>query len=189
MPSTFGLLTTQYFERAVFELHPENAPPNNVLLSLLGVHEYGRKYPNPGGAPAQTPNTSTGSVLFQEIGKRLGGKFLEYWQAHGGLRQQGYPISDEFSERSALDGKVYTVQYFERAVFELHPDNGGTPYEVLLSQLGTARLKDKYEAGAKKTSQAPIAPGQRRGQSMLIGTLGTLGPRQSSWSSAGPRAL
>ena len=27
---------TQWFERNRFELHPENAPPNNVLLGLLG---------------------------------------------------------------------------------------------------------------------------------------------------------
>ncbi|HKP53329.1 MAG TPA: hypothetical protein VJ183_11850 [Chloroflexia bacterium] len=136
--------TTQYFERAVFELHPKHQPPNNVLLSLLGVFEYARKYP--GGAPEQVPNTSLGSVLFPETGKMLGGKFLEYWQTHGGLRQQGYPISNEFREKSELDGKTYTVQYFERAVFELHPENAGTAYEVLLSQLGTVRLKGKYGA-------------------------------------------
>ncbi|MFL5735444.1 MAG: alpha/beta fold hydrolase, partial [Chloroflexia bacterium] len=35
-----------------------------------------------------------------------------------------------------LNGKPYTVQYFERAVFELHPENAA-PYDVLLSQLGT----------------------------------------------------
>ena len=33
---------------------------------------------------------------------------------------------------SDLDGKSYTVQYFERAVFELHPENQ-PPFNVLLS--------------------------------------------------------
>jgi hypothetical protein len=28
--------TVQWFERARFELHPENSPPHNVLLGLLG---------------------------------------------------------------------------------------------------------------------------------------------------------
>ncbi len=69
--------TVQYFERAVFEMHPENAAPNHVLLSLLGNFLYKQKYPN--GAPTQTPDTSTGSVLFKETGKRLGGRFLDYW--------------------------------------------------------------------------------------------------------------
>ncbi|MEA2576102.1 MAG: hypothetical protein QOH93_3400 [Chloroflexia bacterium] len=132
----------QYFERAVFELHPENPAPNDVLLSLLGVFEYQHKYPSPSGAPGQQPNTSSGSTLFKETGKRVGGVFLDYWQTHGGLAQQGYPISEEFQEKSDLDGKTYTVQYFERAVFEMHPENQ-PPFNVLLSQLGTFAHKPK----------------------------------------------
>jgi outer membrane protein assembly factor BamB len=130
--------TVQYFERAVMEYHPENQPPYNVLLSQLGTFQYQKKYP--GGAPGQRPNEEPGSVLFPETGKRVGGQFLQYWQSHGGLLQQGYPISDEFTETSDLDGKQYTVQYFERAVFEYHPENPA-PYTVLLSQLGTFRYK------------------------------------------------
>ena len=148
--------TVQYFERAEFEMHPENQPPNDVLLSLLGVFRYKEKYPN--GAPGQQPNTSPGSVVFKETGKRLGGVFLDYWQSHGGLAQQGLPISDEFTEKSDLDGKTYTVQYFERAVFEKHPENP-PPYDVLLSQLGTFRYKARYEQGARPTQPAlPEAP-------------------------------
>jgi hypothetical protein len=135
--------TVQYFERAVFEYHPENAgTPYEVLLSQLGTFRYKEKYPD--GAQGQVANTSAGSVLFPETGKHLGGIFLDYWQSHGGLAQQGYPISEEFTEISDLDGKPYTVQYFERAVFEHHPENVGTPYEVLLSQLGTFRFKAQY---------------------------------------------
>jgi glucose/arabinose dehydrogenase len=134
--------TVQYFERAVFEYHPENQPPFNVLLSQLGTFRYRQKYPN--GAPGQKPNTTAGSVRVPETGKRLGGLFLKYWQEHGGLPQQGYPISDEFMEKSDLNGKEYLVQYFERAVFELHPENAGNQYEVLLSQLGTFRYREKY---------------------------------------------
>jgi hypothetical protein len=134
--------TMQYFERAVFEYHPENPAPHDVLLSLLGTFIYKQKYPTEG--PNQQPNTAPGSVLFPETGKRLGGKFLDYWRTHGGLAQQGYPISDEFIERSDLDGQEYRVQYFERAVFEWHPEYAGTEYEVLLSQLGTFRYRQMY---------------------------------------------
>jgi predicted metalloprotease len=63
------------------------------------------------------------------------------------LAQQGYPISDEFTEVSDLDGQPYRVQYFERAVFEYHPENTGTPHDVLLSQLGTFRFQARYYAG------------------------------------------
>jgi hypothetical protein len=136
--------TVQYFERAVFEKHPEEKPPFDVLLSLLGNAFYSQKYP--GGAPNQQPNTSAGSMLFPETGKRLGGRFLEYWRTHGGLMQQGYPISNEFMEKSDLNGQTYRVQYFERAVFELHPENQ-PPFDVLLSQLGTYYVKQKYPNG------------------------------------------
>jgi hypothetical protein len=132
----------QYFERAVFEHHPENSAPYDILLSQLGRFQYRERYPD--GAPNQQPNMAEGSQLFPETGKRVGGIFLEYWQSHGGLAQQGFPISDEFIEVSDLDGREYRVQYFERAVFELHPENAGTPYEVLLSQLGTTQYKEKY---------------------------------------------
>jgi hypothetical protein len=135
--------TVQYFERAVFELHPEFAgTPNEVLLQLLGVFLYQQKYA--GNAPNQSPNNEAGSQAFPETGKRVGGTFLTYWTNHGGLRQQGFPISDEFTEVSELDGKSYKVQYFERAVFEFHPEFAGTPNEVLLSQLGTFRYRQKY---------------------------------------------
>jgi aldose sugar dehydrogenase len=131
----------QYFERAVFEYHPENQPPYDVLLSQLGIFQYEQKYPD--GAPGQQANNDAGSMLFPETGKRVGGRFLRYWQEHGGLMQQGFPISDEFTEKSDLDGNAYQVQYFERAVFEYHPENQA-PYDVLLSQLGTTRYKEKY---------------------------------------------
>lgn len=133
--------TVQYFERAVFEYHSENQAPYDVLLSQLGTFRYKQKYPS--GAPNQTPNSSPGTVLFPETGKHLGGRFLEYWQKNGGLAQQGFPISEEFEEKSDLNGQTYLVQYFERAVFELHPENQA-PYDVLLSQLGTFRYREIY---------------------------------------------
>ncbi|MEP6775950.1 MAG: carboxypeptidase-like regulatory domain-containing protein, partial [Chloroflexota bacterium] len=273
--------TVQYFERAVFELHPENQPPYDVLLSLLGTLTYREKYPSgrASGQPDPLPEAPaflpvhqkceathddsdmdsgagfvpeaplrqsvgnglvlTGSVMssidcapilgakiemrpevggshpdslratlftnglgtfrfetdfpehihmrvsahgfktiianeyhtspgrfvdsfnivlvpdpscmhFTETGQFLCGSFLEYWKAHGALPQQGYPISDEFAEKSELDGKTYTVQYFERAVFELHHENKA-PYDILLSQLGTLLYRAKYTAAPTRT--------------------------------------
>ncbi len=37
------------------------------------------------------------SRTFQQTGKTVAGSFLKYWDSHGGLAQQGYPISDEKS--------------------------------------------------------------------------------------------
>ena len=148
--------TVQYFERAIFELHPENPAPNDVLLSLLGVFLYKQKYPS--GAPGQEPNNSAGSVSFPETGQRVGGIFLDYWKSHGALPQQGLPISEEFVEVSDLDGKSYRVQYFERAVFEYHPEEQPA-FQVLLSQLGTFRFRAKYAAsGPPPTVIVPGSP-------------------------------
>lgn len=141
--------TMQYFERAVFELHPENPSPNDVLLSLLGAFLYAQNYPD--GAPDQQPSVAN-VVRFPQTGKSLGGRFRQYWDTHGGLRQQGYPISDEFEEQSALDGETYLVQYFERAVFEYHPENN-PPYDVLLSQLGTFQYQQRHGGSAPPPSQ------------------------------------
>ncbi len=90
--------------------------------------------------------TSGGCQTFQQTGHKVCGRFLDYWQKHGGLAQQGYPLSEEFTETSPLNGKPYTVQYFERAVFELHPENK-PPNDVLLSQLGAFLGKVKYAKG------------------------------------------
>jgi hypothetical protein len=142
------IYTVQYFERAVFELHPEFPPPNDVLLSLLGTFMYKENYPN--GAPNQRVNPDLDFQDFPQTGKRVGGIFLNYWRTHGGLAQQGLPISDEFIEISKQDGRPYKVQYFERAVFEYHPEYA-PPNNVLLSLLGAFRYKAKY------TSQPPTA--------------------------------
>jgi hypothetical protein len=147
--------TVQYFERAVFEYHPENAgTPYAVLLSQLGTFRYHQKYP--AGAPGQVPNQADHGRYFPPTGHWVGGKFRDYWEAHGGLAQQGYPLSDEFTEVSDLDGKPYTVQYFERAIFEYHPENAGTPYVVLLSQLGAFQARAKYPAGFPAIPPTPL---------------------------------
>lgn len=136
--------TVQYFERAVFEKHTENKPPYDVLLSQLGTFQYKAKYGD-AGAPGQQPNTQN-AQQFRETGYYVGGIFLAYWKSRGGLAQQGFPTSNEFTEVSDLNGQPYKVQYFERAVFEYHPENK-PPYVVLLSQLGMFQLKKKYPDG------------------------------------------
>src|SRR5690242_19388889 len=106
------------------------------LMLLLGLAA--------AGVAAQQP---TGRY-FPETGQWVRGRFLAYWDAHGGLAQQGYPLTDELSEVSTTDGVTYTVQYFERAVFEYHPENAGTPYEVLLSLVGVDAYQQKYPQGS-----------------------------------------
>jgi hypothetical protein len=156
-----GGLRVQYFERARFEYHPEHAPPYDVELGLLTAFlTQGRTFPkgspppSPSARPAGTPSASGTPTIppaagtptpppvtyFPETGHTLGGVFQTYWQSHGGLASLGYPISEQLPEVNAADGKTYTVQYFERARLEYHPENAGTPYVVLLGLMGVETL-------------------------------------------------
>jgi hypothetical protein len=103
------------------------------------------------GTIVRSASTQANCLTFSETGHKVCGKFLDYWNQHGGLAQQGYPLSEEFTETSALNGKPYTVQYFERAVFESHPENQ-PPNDVELSQLGTYLGKAKYTKGFPTTA-------------------------------------
>ena len=87
-------------------------------------------------------------------------QFLAYWQAHGGLAQFGNPIGPAFTETSALDkGKQYTQQYFERALFELHPRKTRHPFNVV-GQTGHLPLPARRcgKAGAPGQSAATQNP-------------------------------
>src|SRR5215203_2702574 len=107
-----------------------------------------------GASPASAQG---GSRTFPETGKTVKGQFLTYWTNNGGLAQQGFPISEEIQERSDTDGKTYTVQYFERAVFEMHPELP-TANKVLLSLLGNFLWQQKYPGGASG-QQPKASPG------------------------------
>jgi hypothetical protein len=131
----------QYFERERFEYHPELAgTPYEVQLGLLGTDTLRfacKSYP---AAPAPTSPLPPDKGYFQETGHYLSAGFKEYWEKRGGLAIFGYPLSEEITEISQNDGKPYTVQYFERARFEYHPE-APEEYKIQLALLGTENLK------------------------------------------------
>jgi len=121
--------TTQYFERARFELHPGAWPERyDVLLGLLGRMVTGTRTNEPAFRPV-TAVSDTSCTFYPETGNRLCFGFRDFWQNHGGLEILGYPISEEFVENG------YTVQYFERQRLEYHPENPD-PWTVLGGLLG-----------------------------------------------------
>ncbi len=140
----------QYFERARFEYHPENSklpgfldlPKADQLRLLVQLTRLGAPLAEAlNFSPAEPPPSELAGVrFFPETRHRLGGAFRLFWEANSGLTNFGYPLSEEVQEVSPLDGKTYTVQYFERGRLEYHPENAGSPYEVLLGQLGTEML-------------------------------------------------
>ncbi len=111
-----------------------------------------------GVAAAQQTNQ-----CFAETGQCVGGRFLEYWRSQGldlgeqgvsareSLALFGYPLSPEFTQQLE-DGQRYTVQYFERARLEYHPENPA-PYDVLLGQFGR-----RIVASVPGAPTAPVGP-------------------------------
>ncbi len=61
------------------------------------------------GAP-QTSRAQGTARLFPETDKSVNGTLLAYWDTHGSLSQQGYPITQEMQEQSDSDGQTYTMQ-------------------------------------------------------------------------------
>jgi hypothetical protein len=142
----------QWFQRDMFEDHSENAgTPYEVELRLLGTQlTAGRVFAHPApSAPTATPakpgTTATPAayapplMFFPQTGYSVGFGFLHFFQTHGGITVFGYPISQELPEIGP-DGRAHTVQYFQRARFEYHPEFNGTPYEVELGLLGDQYL-------------------------------------------------
>lgn len=116
-------ITIQYFQRARMELYPGDPA---VHLGNLG-REWLTRQPKWPGTPPAAPVRSR---FFPETGHTVLGAFLDFWEKRGGLDVFGYPISEEFS----VGGR--TVQYFQRARFEWHPENPD-PYKVQLGLLGS----------------------------------------------------
>lgn len=141
----------QWFERARLEYWPEFAGSAfEVQPGLLGI-----EYTSNRIFPRQEFFASRPDLqYFPETGQALGGAFLNYWQANGGLARFGWPISPEFEE-AFPDGAVYQVQYFQRARLEYHPEFAGTPDEVMVGLLGTALLQ--RDARPQTVPPAPTA--------------------------------
>ncbi len=143
-PDDKKVYKVQYFERARFELHPEHAgTPYAVELGRLGaIVITGRLAEKPFVQVPRVDDTAD-RRFFPEAGHTLSGAFKAYWDSHGGVAIFGFPLCEPFDEKSATDGKTYSVQYFERNRFEYHPENKGTPQEVLLGLLGAEVLRQR----------------------------------------------
>src|SRR5205814_2902952 len=103
-----------------------------------------------------------GCRFFVATGHELCAAFLDYFGTHGlefdakkgtseaeSLALFGLPISEEAMETNASGDRVLT-QWFERARFEAHPENG-PPYAVLLGLLGN----EISDTGAPPVATSP----------------------------------
>jgi hypothetical protein len=118
------------------------------------------------GAPA-------GARYFAETGHTLAGEFRSYYETHGldlgdpglsgreSLALFGFPVSEPFAEINPDTGEVLTVQYFERARMELHPENP-QPYRVLLGRLAASAMLRRSHQTVEAPDQTPTGPGCAR---------------------------
>jgi hypothetical protein len=74
----------------------------------------------------------------------VAGPFRRFWEERGGLPIFGLPITDELREGGL------TVQYFERARFELHPAAAGPV--VLLGHVGREVYERRYPQGTARAA-------------------------------------
>ncbi len=138
----------QWFERNRLELHPENARPYDVLLGRLSeelLYQDDRVWQE---EPKSSP--ISGCRYFSETGFNVCGNILNAWRANGleldgiagktedeNMALFGLPLGDASME--TIQGERYLVQWFERARFEVHPENP-PPHDVLLGLLGNETL-------------------------------------------------
>jgi hypothetical protein len=159
-------LQVQWFQRNRLELHPQNARPYDVLLGRLGVDRLNQQGRNwftfaRDGAP------KAGCQYFSETQQNVCPPILTLWRSNGleldgrpgktfdeSLGLFGLPIS-QLQVETLSDGRQYQVQWFERARFELHPENA-PPFDVLLGLLGS---EVRAGGGVPGTIPPPPPPG------------------------------
>ena len=121
----------QYFQRARFELYPDATAGKRVQLSMLGKLTY--QVPK-----VQEVNMATNMPECRQYNQFfVCYAFLAFFDAHGGLGQFGYPISNYSKE-----GDQY-VQYFERARFEFHPELSNDVW-VKLTDIGRIQFDQSH---------------------------------------------
>ena len=140
----------QYFQRARMELAPENPEPQRVQLGKLGV-ELGYNKDGPLSLADVPAANDPNRRYFPQTGYSTGYAFLKYFSAHGGVDIFGYPIS-EFKPENGR-----TVQYFERAKFEWHPELP-TNQRVQLGNLGEIYATTRLESSLLLAIPAQFAP-------------------------------
>jgi branched-chain amino acid transport system substrate-binding protein len=100
----------QYFERAVFELHPENQPPFDVLLSQLGTFQNRQKH-SPAGAAITVGLLSDDSGALSVYGPMFEQGFaigLDY-ATNGTNAVNGHPIKVVTKDTASVPDKAVAL--------------------------------------------------------------------------------
>jgi murein DD-endopeptidase MepM/ murein hydrolase activator NlpD len=153
-------VAVQWFERNRLELHPANPRPYDVQLGRLGAEHLRQQHGSEQPFARATPQD--GCTYMTQTGHNICGEMLAAWRAYGlefdgrtgnseaeNLALFGLPLSEARRETLA-NGQTYTVQWFERARFELHPQQA-PPFRV---QFGLLAAEMRGSEGG--TTRAPL---------------------------------
>jgi hypothetical protein len=99
-----------YTERQRLELHADQPWPYRVIGTQIGVYAFQQRYPD---RSLERRTDLSDPAAFADS------RFQAFYQQYGGLNLFGYPISGALNEDHPETGVPTTVQYFERARFEL----------------------------------------------------------------------
>jgi hypothetical protein len=147
--------TAQWFEQGRVELHPQHAGTvYEVQLGRLGaelLESQGRDWLS---FPTADPNMEH---YVPQTGHTIAPQFWDHWSSHGlefgtpgvtwdeSVALFGYPISEPMLETNSNGNEVLT-QYFERAIFEWHPENDEGS-QVVLRRIGLEALLGQRKVG------------------------------------------
>ncbi len=146
-----GTYTVQYFERARFEYHPANPLPFQVQLGRLGAELYGPPFRFP-EVPQQ------GCRFFSETGFNVCEPFISAWEkpgstpGQGSMELYGLPLTPRLAATDD-QGNPISVQWFERARFELHGQS-----LVLFGLLGREKLAQPDVPTTPEPTPTPEPP-------------------------------
>ncbi|MBA3469955.1 MAG: hypothetical protein H0T53_09960 [Herpetosiphonaceae bacterium] len=145
----------QWFERARLELWPEYA----ATKYLIQPGRIGTEFTKGVEFPTQQFFVNRPGLVYEEVTQHgLRGEFLKFWQENGGVDIFGYPISDELQVILPEDRAYHTVQYFERARFELHPNDPNQPVKLGLLGTGLYMQELKPNLDPIKPTAVPLTP-------------------------------
>jgi len=128
-----GKTIRQYFERAVITY----TPTIGLALGRLGAEAVQGRHDAPFMPLTrdQFGPDRAGHRFFAATGHGITGLFADYWEQNGGVGVFGFPLSEPTREAVGANKAVTTVQYFERARFELAAGPNGQQ-TVRLGNLG-----------------------------------------------------
>jgi hypothetical protein len=136
----------QYFERAVLEENPDLAGSSYYVQGrLLGSALVA---PRREEAPFKTvtdPGDGTYDGVTRHTLRDSPAPFRSFYQANGGVRVFGRPLSEQFQEVNQADGQTYWVQYFERQRMEWHPNETNPQYRIQLGLLGNEYRNSNHQ--------------------------------------------